>query len=223
MEQIAFLQHASVKLNERTVLEDVHFSMSKAEFVYLIGKTGSGKSSLLRTLWGELPLREGKGAIAGFDLTQLTRQRVPELRKSLGIIFQDFHLFHQWSVKDNLNFVLEATGWKDKGKKVARITKVLEDVELLHYMDKKVINLSGGEQQRLVAARAMLNTPSIILADEPTGNLDPETSIEILRLLRDLALRYDTAILMATHDYRIIEKFPGRVYQVANSKVHEIE
>ncbi|MDX1410038.1 MAG: ATP-binding cassette domain-containing protein, partial [Saprospiraceae bacterium] len=173
--------------------------------------------------WGELPLSEGKGFIAGYDLALLGRKQVSGLRRKLGIVFQEFYLFDDWTVKDNLMFVLDATGWKSKSEKLNRIVQVLTDVELVNSLDKKVQALSGGEQQRLVIARAMLNTPQIVLADEPTGNLDPDTSVEILRLLRRLAVRYDTAILMATHDIRVLEKFPGRVYQCGGGEIREIE
>ena len=223
MEQIAYLQQATIRHGTREILNDVNVSLSKAEFVYLIGKTGSGKSTLLKTLWGELPLYEGNGFIAGHDLATLRKKDVSKLRRRLGIVFQDFYLFDHWTVRDNLMFVLDATGWKKKEDKMNRIVQVLTDVELLPEIDKKVMLLSGGEQQRLVIARAILNTPQVILADEPTGNLDPETSVEILRLLRQLAVRYDTAILMASHDFRMIEKFPGRVYQCGGGVIREIE
>lgn len=223
MEYIAYLQQAQIFRGTREILRNVDISISKAEFVYLIGKTGSGKSSLLKTLWGEIPLYAGNGYVVGFDLGSLDQKQVTALRRQLGIVFQEFHLFDDWTVEQNLMFVLEATGWKDKGKKQRRVMEVLNDVELGQYLDKKVIHLSGGEQQRLGTARAMLNNPQLIIADEPTGNLDPDTSVEILRLLRTLAVRYDTAILMATHDHKTIEKFPGRVYVCEDMTVREID
>ena len=223
MEQIAYLKRANISRNGKVLLTDVDLSMSRSEFVYLIGKTGSGKSSLLKTFWGELRLGSGEGAIAGFDLANINRSQVSELRRKIGIVFQEFHLFETWTLHENLNFVLEATGWTDKPLREARIAEVLHDVELSRYTDKAAGELSGGEQQRLVIARAILNTPEIVLADEPTGNLDPETSSEILHLLRNLAMRYNTAILMATHDRALLRKFPGRVYHCHEGRVSEID
>lgn len=223
MEHVLFLQNAAIERDSNILLSNVNLSMSRSEFVYLIGKTGSGKSSLLKTLWGEIPLGTGTGSIVGTDLGGLTPKRVTELRRKIGIVFQDFHLFHDWTLFENLSFVLEATGWKDKGKIANRITQVLGDVELARYMDTEAGKLSGGEQQRLVIARSILNNPEIILADEPTGNLDPETSYEILQLLRTLAMRYNTAILMATHDQEILRRFPGRIYLCKDRAVIEME
>ena len=223
MESIAFLKSANIQHQERTVLGNVNMSLSPSEFVYLVGKTGSGKSSLLKTLWGELPLREGQGKVGEFSLVGLHEKNIPLLRRRLGIVFQDFRLFHDWTVSDNLKFVLEATGWEDPKKMQLQIEKVLRDVGLLEVMQTRVHKLSGGEQQRVVIARAMLNNPLLILADEPTGNLDPDTSDEILHLMRRLAMEYKTAILMATHDFRILRKFPGRVYRCQDGQVEEIE
>jgi len=223
MEQIVYLRNATIDRGNEAVLTGINLSMSKSEFVYLVGRTGSGKSSLLKTLWGELPLLQGTGKIANFDLTKLTRKDVSVLRRKIGIVFQDFHLFEEWTLHDNLLFVLEATGWNDRAQMEARIAQVLHDVQLTKHIDKRSNQLSGGEQQRLVIARAILNTPEIILADEPTGNLDPQTSVEILHLLRDLAVRYNTAILMATHDQSILAKFPGRVYLCEEGRLQEIE
>ena len=223
MEQVLLLQNATIDRDGRNLLSNVNLSMSRSEFVYLIGKTGSGKSSLLKTLWGEIPLMSGTGSIVGMDLGSLTPRKVTELRRKIGIVFQEFHLFDDWTLFENLSFVLEATGWKDKGEIANRISQVLGDVELARYMDTKAGQLSGGEQQRLVIARSILNNPEIILADEPTGNLDPETSYEILQLLRTLAMRYNTAILMATHDREILRRFPGRVYLCQNTAVIEME
>jgi cell division transport system ATP-binding protein len=223
MENVAWLQDATITQGERTILSSVQMSLSRAEFVYLIGKTGSGKSSLLKTLWGEIPLQQGRGKVAGLDLTQLTPALVRDLRQKLGIVFQDFYLFEDWSAWDNLRFVLDATGWADSEQKDARIRQVLKDVGLGDTEQSVAGQLSGGEQQRLVIARAILNTPEIIIADEPTGNLDPDTSVEILRLLRSLAVQYNTAIFMATHDYAMIDRFPGRVYRCHDGKVDEID
>ena len=222
MQSVAFLRRAGIYQKERKILQDIHLSISKAEFVYLIGKTGNGKSSLLKTLWGELPLLEGEGEVDGMTLENLRPRDIPFLRRKLGIVFQDFQLFSEWTVYQNLAFVLEATGWKAKTKIEERIAQVLSDVQLSGKAQVRAFQLSGGEQQRLVMARAILNNPVLILADEPTGNLDPESSDDILHLLRDLALKYKTAILMATHDYRILEKFPGRVYRCEAGRVEEL-
>ena len=223
MEHILQLTNASIERQGREVLSSVNLSMSRAEFVYLIGRTGSGKSSLLKTLWGEIPLMSGAGSIVGFDLASISTRQVTELRRKIGIVFQEFHLFREWTLQENLRFVLEATGWREDVRIRTRIHEVLTDVELAQYMDKPAEQLSGGEQQRLGIARAILNTPEIILADEPTGNLDPQTSYEILQLLRNLAMRYNTAILMATHDREILRRFPGRVYMCDSGQVEEVE
>lgn len=223
MEYVAWLQDAGIYHGEREILSDVTMSLSRAEFVYLIGKTGSGKTSLLKTLWGEIPLKQGKGRVAGIDLVHLDAASTRTLRRKLGIVFQDFYLFEDWSVWHNLQFVLEATGWTSADGRKERITQVLSDVGLSGTEQSVAGQLSGGEQQRLVIARAILNTPEIIIADEPTGNLDPDTSVEILRLLRSLAVKYNTAIFMGTHDYAMIERFPGRVYRCDDGKVQELE
>ncbi len=223
MEYVAQLNNAQIYQKDVQILHDVNMSISLAEFVYLIGKTGDGKSSLLKTLWAELPLREGTGKMVGYDLADLETQEIPMLRRKIGMIFQDFHLFKDWTVADNLRFVLEATGWKNKKEIEQRINEVLLRVDLIGKLSSKAYKLSGGEQQRVVIARAILNKPLLILADEPTGNLDPDTSDQILHLLRELAIQNDTAVCMATHDYRIIEKFPGRVYQVAEGSVKELD
>jgi cell division transport system ATP-binding protein len=213
------LKQVDVLQGARKVLENVNLRVSQGEFVYLIGKTGSGKSSLLKTLYGALPLRAGEGTVAGFNLKTLNRRTIPALRRELGIVFQDFNLLTDRSVADNLHFVLEATDWKDRAQREARIDTLLAQVGLEGAADKMPFALSGGEQQRVAIARALLNDPVLILADEPTGNLDPETSDEILQLLRTLARQRNTAVLFATHDYRILEQFPARILRCFKQKV----
>lgn len=204
------LSNAEIFQGNHLVLSRVNLEIGKGEFVYLIGKTGSGKSSLSKLLYGDLSLTQGEGSVAGFSLPQLTTSQVPYLRRKLGIVFQDFQLLTDRSVNANLLFVLQATGWSDKAKMQSRIQDVLEKVGLGTKGFKMPHELSGGEQQRVVIARAMLNDPELILADEPTGNLDPETSEGIMRLLFDIS-RTGTAVMMATHNYLLIEKFPSRI------------
>jgi len=204
------------------VLQDVNLQVSEGEFVYLIGRTGSGKSSLLKTLYGELPLQEGEANIAGYNLKGLLKKDVPFLRRKLGIVFQDFPLTTDRNVLENLMFVLRATGWTNKHEMLDRCKAVLEKVGLQTKDYKIPAELSGGEQQRLVIARALLNEPKVMLADEPTGNLDPEVSDEIMALLKSIA-REGTAILMATHDYRLIQKFGGSIYKLENRSLRAIE
>ena len=200
----------------------MNIQLQPGEFTYLVGRTGSGKSSLLKTLYGELPLTEGSGHVAGFDLINLKPKTVPHLRRSLGIVFQDFQLLSDRNVIENLLFVLRATGWKDKSAMIERAHEVLKKVNLSTKDYKIPAELSGGEQQRLVIARALLNNPKVILADEPTGNLDPEISDEVMALLHSIASE-GTCVLMATHDYRLIEKFGGSIYRVADHKVERIQ
>jgi cell division transport system ATP-binding protein len=204
------------------VLQDVNLQVSEGEFVYLIGRTGSGKSSLLKTLYGELSLQEGEANIAGYNLKGLLKKDVPFLRRKLGIVFQDFQLLTDRNVLENLMFVLRATGWTNKHEMLDRCKAVLEKVGLQTKDYKIPAELSGGEQQRLVIARALLNEPKVMLADEPTGNLDPEVSDEIMALLKSIA-REGTAILMATHDYRLIQKFGGSIYKLENRSLRAIE
>jgi cell division transport system ATP-binding protein len=206
--------------NNSLVLKDVNIAVQPAEFCYLIGKTGSGKSSLLKTLYGELPLKEGQGVVAQTRLSDLGRNDIPKLRRKLGIVFQDFQLLTDRSVKDNLLFVLKATEWDDKVAMNKRCKEVLELVGLSRKEDKMPHELSGGEQQRIVIARALLNKPKVILADEPTGNLDPDVSDDIMRLLHDIC-DDGTAVLMATHDHRIINKFPGTIFHCHDMEVEK--
>lgn len=215
------LKHAGIYQEGARILQHVNLSVSQTEFVYLIGRTGSGKSSVMRTLWGDLPLREGEGMVADIALHNLEPANVPTLRRRVGMVFQDFQLFPQWTVDENLRFVLDATGTRDRKDQDAIIDEVCTDVQLTDQRLKPVHQLSGGEQQRAVIGRAIVNKPQIILADEPTGNLDPDTSIAILQLMRKLAVEYRTAILMATHNIQLIDRFPGRVYEVASGSVRE--
>lgn len=208
-------QHNTVQ-----VLSNVDMKLNAGEFAYLIGKTGSGKSSLLKTLYADLPLNEGVGYVAGFSLNTIARREVPLLRRNIGMVFQDFNLLYDRSILDNLDFVLRATDWTDKVKIKRRIDDVLESVSLTNVLDKKPHQLSEGEQQRVVIARALLNSPQLILADEPTGNLDPDVSDEVLELLHNIAIQ-GTAVLMATHDYRLINKFPGTVYRIDSGVVDQ--
>ena len=219
-ELIVNIENAKIVNNKITILKDVNLTLHKGEFAYLIGKTGSGKSSLLKTLYGELKLKEGSGKVCGFGLEKLRRSEIPYLRRKLGIVFQDFELLMDRTVHENLHFVLKATGWKDKKKIEQRIKDVLEHVELGTKGYKMPHELSGGEQQRVVISRALLNDPELILADEPTGNLDPETSINILGLLQKIA-KEGTTILMATHDYTVMERFPSRTIRCEDQQIKE--
>ena len=204
------------------VLKNIDLDVKANEFIYLIGKTGSGKSSLLKTLYGELKLSNGEGSVVGFDLNKLKKKDIPKLRRSLGIVFQDFQLLTDRSVKQNLMFVMGASGWKDKKAKEKRAKEVLQLVGLETKMDVMPFALSGGEQQRVAIARSLINSPSLILADEPTGNLDPETSEEIMRLLLAISREANTAVLMATHDMSMVEKYPGRILRVEDQTIKEV-
>jgi len=220
-EIITALTNANIYQGSSLILGDVNISVGKGEFVYLIGKTGSGKSSLLKTLYGELPLREGEGQVVGFDLRQLSWKTIPYLRRNLGVVFQDFQLLTDRTVNENLRFVLKATGWEDNALMDEKISDVLEKVGLKTKGFKMPYELSGGEQQRIDIARALLNSPKLILADEPTGNLDPETSDGIMQLLFQISRDYGTSIIMATHDYIVLQKFPSRVIRTEHGKVFD--
>ncbi|MGB4958180.1 MAG: ATP-binding cassette domain-containing protein [Saprospiraceae bacterium] len=204
------------------VLSKVKFRLAPAETCYIIGKSGSGKTSLMKAIYGSVPVTTGHAVAAGFVLNDLAERKIPLLRRKLGMVFQDFNLFDDWTVGRNLLYILEATGWKDRSQMTARVLQVLEMVGLTSYEKKKASTLSGGQQQRVVIARALLNNPPIIIADEPTGNLDPDTSDEILYLLNRLAREFGTSIIIATHDYRLIRKFPARVFQCEGGKLSEI-
>ncbi|NML21596.1 ATP-binding cassette domain-containing protein [Pseudoflavitalea sp. G-6-1-2] len=213
------LRHANIYQGSNLVLQDVNLHVNRGEFVYLVGKTGTGKSSLLKTLYGDLPLKEGEGSVVGFDLKTMDWKKVPFLRRTLGVVFQDFQLLTDRNVNDNLKFVLKATGWKDEKLMDEKIVDVLDKVGLKAKGFKMPFELSGGEQQRVDVARALLNSPKLILADEPTGNLDPETSDEIMQLLVSISRDYGTAIVMATHDYIVINKFPARLVRTERGRV----
>jgi cell division transport system ATP-binding protein len=218
---IVQIENVNIFQSKNLILSNVTLNIDKGEFVYLIGRTGSGKSSLLKMLYGDVELVQGEATIAGFHLNHLKEKQVPYLRRKLGIVFQDFQLLTDRSVNSNLLFVLRATGWKDKEKMQVRVKEVLEKVGLTTKGFKMPHELSGGEQQRVVIARALLNDPDLILADEPTGNLDPETSEGILNLLFDIS-KSGRAVLMVTHNYSVIEKFPARIIKCENGKLMEV-
>ena len=221
MSQINYY-NVEVRQQEMIVLEEVNLQIQPGEFVYLIGKVGSGKSSLLKTMYGELDIYSGSAEVLGYDMARIRRHQIPALRKRIGIVFQDFQLLIDRNVKDNLDFVLKATGWNDKRKRQLRIAEVLEQVGMETKGYKMPHELSGGEQQRIVIARAILNTPEIILADEPTGNLDPETGRQIVQLLRNICAGGST-VIMTTHNLQLLNEFPGRVYRCENHRVVEMK
>ena len=218
-DSIIEVRNANIYQGQSLILQNVNLQVNKGEFVYLVGKTGTGKSSLLKTLYGELPLTQGQATVAGYDLRKLTWKTVPYLRRSLGVVFQDFQLLTDRNVNENLKFVLKAIGWKDEKLMNEKIADVLDKVGLRAKGFKMPYEMSGGEQQRVDIARALLNSPKLILADEPTGNLDPETSDEIMQLLIHIARDYGTAVVMATHDYIVIQKFPARMVRTERGSV----
>jgi cell division transport system ATP-binding protein len=215
------LQNATIQNENQVVLADINFNVIKGDFVFLIGKTGAGKSSLLKVLYGDLPLSKGIGSILGYDLEKLKDRDIPSLRRKLGVVFQDFKLLPDRTVFDNLAFVLKATGWSGKEKIKTRVNEVLNMVKVNSEFHKFPFELSGGEQQRIAIARALLNHPQLIIADEPTGNLDPETSQEIMQLFKELH-KGGISIIMATHDYNMIIKFPGKIFQCSDGMLQEV-
>lgn len=222
-EKVIHLEKAFIYQRNYLVLSHVDFELNEGEFAYLIGKTGSGKSSLLKVLYGDLPLTEGYGKVVNHELNGMKIGQIPNLRRHLGIVFQDFQLLLDRNVEKNLSFVLKATGWKDKKEIDSRIDEVLESVGMISKKKMMPFRLSGGEQQRISIARALLNHPELILADEPTGNLDPETSFEIMNLILNLSKERNVAVLMATHDYNIIQNFPAKTFKCEDGRVHVVQ
>ena len=218
---MVYLNSVTISQRSKIILSDIRFEVNPGEFVFLIGKTGSGKSSLIKVLYGEIFVDQGKGNVVGFDINNLNKNNIHLLRRKIGIVFQDFKLLQDMTIFENMNFVLKATGWRDKNKINERINKVLTLVSIEAPLEKYPFELSGGEQQRVAIARALSNNPKLIIADEPTGNLDPETSESIMGLLKNLNEKGIT-ILMATHDYNMIVKFPGKIFKCEKGEVFEV-
>jgi len=215
------LKNVTIAQGGKTILSNINLDVNHGEFIYIIGKTGSGKSSFMKALYADLPLAEGEGTIVDFDLATLKEDDIPFLRRKIGFVFQDFKLLPDRSVKDNMLFVLKATGWKDENQIQNKIDEVLEKVGMKEYADKMPHQLSGGEQQRIAIARALLNNPEFILADEPTGNLDPQTSVEVLEVLKKINDNGRT-VIMATHDYALLMKFPSKTLKCEDTKLFEV-
>ena len=220
-ENIVSFSDATINQSGKTILTNVSIEVPEGSFVFLIGRTGSGKSSLIKTIYGDLELAGGVGNVTGYDLTRLKSKQIPNLRRELGVVFQDFKLLQDRTIGENLKFVLRSTGWKNKKEIDDRINKVLKMVGITLNKDKYPFELSGGEQQRVAIARALLNEPKLIIADEPTGNLDPQTSQEIMQLFKSLHEKGMT-LLMATHDYQMIVKFPGKIFKCEDGKIFEV-
>ena len=218
---MVYLDSVTISQGSKIILSDIGFKVNQGEFVFLIGKTGSGKSSLIKVLYGEIFVESGKGSVVGFNLNNLNKNNIHLLRRKIGIVFQDFKLLQDMTIFENMNFVLKATGWRDKNKINERINEVLNLVSIGAPLEKYPFELSGGEQQRVAIARALLNNPKLIIADEPTGNLDPETSESIMELLKKLNENGIT-ILMATHDYNMIVKFPGKIFKCEKGEIFEV-
>ena len=214
-------ENAKIIQNKQTILSDVNIEVQQGDFTFLIGKTGTGKSSLIKTLYADLPLQSGTGRVSDFNLVEIKQREIPFLRRKLGVVFQDFKLLSDRSIFENLSFVLKSTGWKDKKEIKERIEEVLDSLGVEGISGKYAFELSGGEQQRVAIARALLNEPELIIADEPTGNLDPQTSLEIMEVFRGLHQKGMT-IIMATHDYNMIVKFPGKILRCDSGKIYEV-
>ena len=216
------LQQCVIGNEGKEVMHDVNLQVMQGEFCYVTGRSGTGKSTLLKTLYGEYSLLSGYAEVLGFDLSKISEIEIPDLRRKIGMVFQDFSLFPSWSVKRNLTFILEATDWKDKTKVLSRVDDVLASVGLTDMIDRKVFSLSGGEQQRLCIARAILNTPELIIADEPTGNLDPQSSDEVFQLFQQINQDFGTATIFATHNSRLINDYPARVIDCVDGLLVEM-